>query len=215
LSFDVTTEVSPERGRKRQSASAEVVEAILVAAAEEFATHGYDGASTRRIADRAGVYQAQLGYHVGTKQELWRATVDRLFTRLRDALELPVGESLDGSVDDPAAAFANMVRAHVRHLAQYPQLNRIMMLEATSGSDRVQYLLESHVGPAFTMLELVWDEICASGQGADIDASWVFMVLIGLGPLPFVEAPFLQPLLGDSVMDPDRHAERILGWLLP
>lgn len=206
---------SSGRGFKRQAASAEVIDAILEAAAEEFAAHGFDGTSTRRIAERAGVFQAQLGYHVGSKAEVWTATVERLFERLREAIDLPPGHDPDSMVTDSATAFAATVRAHVRHTAAHPQLQRIMMLEATAGSERVDYLLERHVRPVFTLLELVWDEVRAAGHGAEVDAAWVFMTMIGLGPLPFVQGRFLQPLLGDAAVDPDAHADRLLAWLLP
>jgi AcrR family transcriptional regulator len=204
---------SSGRGRRRQAASAEVLESILDAAAEEFAAHGFDGASTRRIAERAGVFQAQLGYHVGAKAELWTATVDRLFGRLRAAIELPDGHDPDSGVVDPAAAFAGVVRAHVRHTADHPQLQRIIALESTAPSERVQYLLDTHVRPVFSLLELVWAEVRAAGRGADVDATWVFLVMIGLGPLPFVQAPVLRPLLGDAAIDADGHADRLLAWL--
>ena len=206
---------SSGRGRRRQAASAEVLESILDAAAEEFAAHGFEGASTRRIAERAGVFQAQLGYHVGSKADLWTATVDRLFDRLRAALDLPEGHVPDAGVIDPGTVFASVVRAHIRHTARYPQLQRIMALESTVASERVQYLLDEHVRPVFALLELVWSEVRASGRGADVDADWVFMVMIGLGPLPFVQAPVLRPLLGDAAIDADAHADRLLAWLLP
>jgi AcrR family transcriptional regulator len=191
------------------------LEGILDAAAEEFAAHGFGGASTRRIAERAGVFQAQLGYHVGSKAELWAATVDRLFARLREVLDGAAVRDPDVGVADPVAAFASVVRAHVRHTALHPQLQRIMTLEATAGSDRVDYLLDQHVRPVFAVLELVWADVRAAGHGADVDAAWVFMAMIGLGPLPFVQAPFLRPLLGAAVVDPDAHADRLLAWLLP
>ena len=64
---------------------AEADEALLDAALHEFAAHGFDGASTRAIATRAGVHQPQINYHFDSKEALWRAAVDHLFARL-DAL---------------------------------------------------------------------------------------------------------------------------------
>lgn len=215
MSIDMNAETprSSGRGRRRQAASADVLESILDAAAEEFAAHGFEGASTRRIAERAGVFQAQLGYHVGSKAELWTATVDRLFARLRAAIDLPEGHDPDTDVADAAAAFSSVVRAHIRHTADHPQLQRIMMLEATVPSERVDYLLDVHVRPVFSMLELVWADVRAAGRGADVDADWVFMAMIGLGPLPFVQSPVLRPLLGEGVIDAEAHADRLLAWL--
>jgi AcrR family transcriptional regulator len=46
--------------RKQQESSEAVVSEILKAAASEFASHGFEGASTRVIAERAGVFQAQI-----------------------------------------------------------------------------------------------------------------------------------------------------------
>jgi TetR/AcrR family transcriptional regulator len=204
--------VVPER--RRHAASAEVLQAILDAAAMEFAAHGFDGASTRRIADRAGVFQAQVGYHAGTKSELWKATVDRLFDQLRDSLDIGGSSDADLPVADPVEAFAGLVHAHVAHTARHPELQRIMSQEATGDSERVTYLLDRHVRPVFSVLELVWDEVRASGRAADVDAAWVFMVMIGIGPLPFAQRPFLQPLLGDDAVDPVAHATRLLDLLL-
>ena len=133
------------QSRKRQEASALVVEAILEAAAAEFAAHGFEGASTRSIAESAGVFQAQLGYHVGNKEELWRATVDWLFMRLRAALEKGLADRMDLPIDDPEAVLADIIRRHVQHAARHPELSRIMSVEASVSSDRTKYLLDTHV----------------------------------------------------------------------
>jgi AcrR family transcriptional regulator len=206
---------SSGRGRQRRASSEGILEAILAAASEEFSTLGFEAASTRRIAERAGVFQAQLGYHVGSKAELWVATVDRLFARLQAAVVAAIPDDHDVAVADPAAAFAGVVRAHVRYTSENPQLPRIMMLEAATETERVQYLLDQHVRPVFALLELVWAEVRASGRGVDVDAAWVFMTMVGLGPLPFVQAPFLEPLLGPAAADPDEHADRVIRLLLP
>jgi AcrR family transcriptional regulator len=68
----------------RQSAS-ERREEILDAALEEFAEHGYHGASTEAIARRAGISQPYVFRLFGTKQELFMAVVTRCF---RETLEM-------------------------------------------------------------------------------------------------------------------------------
>jgi len=79
-------------------------EAILAAAAEEFACHGYKGTSMNSIALRVGLPKANLHYYFSSKQglyvevmrnilELW----DSAFSNLR-------------AEDDPASALANYIR---------------------------------------------------------------------------------------------------------
>src|SRR5258706_3748192 len=50
--------------------------AILAAARELFARHGYAGASTRALAARAGANVATLRYHFGGKEALWLAALE-------------------------------------------------------------------------------------------------------------------------------------------
>lgn len=200
--------------REPRSSSAEVRDRILRAAAAEFAAHGFEGASTRRIAEEAGIFQAQIGYHVGSKDDLWRATVDFLFERLRSDLDQAVPGGPDEAVKDPAAVFADVIRRHVRHTARHPELSRIMLMETARRSERVDWLLKSHVRPTLAALELVWADVTASGRGRDIPAEEVFMLMIGLAPTPFAQAGLMRPLLGAARCTPERHAESMIGWIL-
>ena len=57
---------------------------ILAVALEAFSELGFDGASTRTIAARAGVNQGLIPYYFGTKETLWREAVDRASEREDD-----------------------------------------------------------------------------------------------------------------------------------
>ena len=200
--------------RKSRSSSIEVRERVLRAAAGEFASHGFEGASTRRIADEAGIFQAQIGYHFGSKDDLWRATVDYLFARLRTELDKAVASGPDEPVSDPAGTFADVIRRHVRHTAKYPELSRIMLMETAKKSARVEWLLRNHVRPTLVALALVWDEVRESGRGRNLPAEEVFMLMIGLAPTPFAQAGLMRPLLGAERCTPERHAESMIEWVL-
>ena len=52
---------------------------MLVAARAEFGERGFDGATVRRIAGRAGVDAAMIAHHFGSKQQLFLATLDLPF----------------------------------------------------------------------------------------------------------------------------------------
>jgi AcrR family transcriptional regulator len=62
-------------------------EAVLEAAGQEFARHGFHGASTDAIAKRAGVSQPYLFRLFGSKKELYLASVRRCFRRTLEAMQ--------------------------------------------------------------------------------------------------------------------------------
>ena len=68
--------------RKERSDGQETREALLAAAAEEFAEKGFEGASTRGICARAGVNAALANRYFGTKEALYRVIAKRLFGEL-------------------------------------------------------------------------------------------------------------------------------------
>ena len=70
-------------------AGLETRRAILDAALDLFSEGSFDGASTRSIAELAGVTQPLLNYHFAGKEELWRAAAGSTEGR-RCAAERPI-----------------------------------------------------------------------------------------------------------------------------
>ena len=64
------------RRRGRRSGGTDTRAGLLDAARAEFAERGFDGATVRRIADRAGVDPAMVNHWFGGKEKLFTATLD-------------------------------------------------------------------------------------------------------------------------------------------
>src|SRR4051812_37372769 len=71
---------SPEAKRRRRAAvfdrGAETRARLIAAALEVFGHKGFDGASTREIADAAGANLAAIVYHFGSKEALYHAVAE-------------------------------------------------------------------------------------------------------------------------------------------
>jgi TetR/AcrR family transcriptional regulator len=121
---------------------------ILDAALDLFADLSFHGATTRQIAAHADVSQPSLNYHFRTKDELWRAAVDRLFSQLNDAL----ATRLDGlrGVDEVTTAKL-VLREFVLFSAAHPQLHRIITQECKGEGERVDWLVERHIRPLYEL----------------------------------------------------------------
>lgn len=198
---------APTRTRRP---SEHVTEDLLEAAVVEFAAHGFAGASTRRIAERAGAHQPQINYHFTSKDRLWRATVDHLFGRLDARIPAAIG-----GITSPAA-FESVLRGFLRFSADHPELDRIINLEATVPSDRLDWLVARHLRPRFDVLAAGWAALRADGLGADLTAAEVWEIVTGFGALHFANAPMLEALgvSGRGTAEADRHADRTLAILL-
>lgn len=88
--------------------------ALIAAAVEVMAVHGYHGTSVRDIAAAAGTSPAILYHHFSSKHALLLTILDRGLDVLIAATE----EALDAAGHDPADRLAAIVGAHVRvHLS--------------------------------------------------------------------------------------------------
>lgn len=205
-------------GRRPRRTREDLRQLLLESGLEEFATKGFDGASTRSIAQRVDAHQPQINYHFASKEALWEAAVDHLFGLLVDAVDpiLP-----DEMVDDPAvlgAAFAERVRRFVRFAADHPELNRIMVREAAEDSERLRWMVERYVRPLYRSITVIWEELRAAGVAAPISTESVHYVLVGAASLPFVNAPEARMLTGSEPTDPawvEQHADGLVATLLP
>jgi AcrR family transcriptional regulator len=200
--------------RTRDDIRQQLLESALV----EFGTKGFDGASTRSIAQRVDAHQPQINYHFDSKEALWVAAVDHLFGLLAvelGDLRLPAGND---EADQLAETFAEAVRRFVRFAAAHPELNQIMVHAATEDSDRLRWMVDRHVRPLYDTMRATWERLREAGIAAPIDPAMVHYVIVGAASLPFVNAPEARLLTGTEVTDAnwvDAHANGLVATLLP
>jgi TetR/AcrR family transcriptional regulator len=191
---------------------------LLDSALVEFGAKGFTGASTRSIAQRVDAHQPQINYHFASKDALWAAAVDYLFGLLGEEL---ADLGLPGGTDDPvqlAAAFAEAIRRFVRFAAAHPELNQIMLHEATQDSERLRWMVDRHVRPFYDTIRVVWQQLRDAGIAAPIDSAMVHYVIVGAASLPFVHAPEARLLTGAEPTDSawvEAHADGLVATLLP
>ncbi len=212
----MTTSDALAAPRRRQARADSTRLALLDAAVQEFAAHGFDGASTRAIAARAATHQPQINYHFESKEALWRAAVDHLFSKL-DAL---LGEVMPQGPDDrPVASrevFAATIRAFVRAVARLPELNRIMVQEATADSPRLAWIVERHTRPRFALLTGAWRTLRETGSVPGIDETVLYYSMVGAASLAYVNAAEARLLGVDPISDAfvEAHGEALVTMIL-
>ncbi len=200
--------------RRRQARATATRTALLDAALAEFAAHGFEGASTRRIAAAAGTHQPQINYHFDSKDALWRAAVDHLFERLDNSVREHLDDNKEGW--GTRAGFAANLRAFVHVAAGLPELNRIMVQEATIDSERLRWIVERHTRPRFDVVTSHWRRLRADGQVADIDEVVLYYSLVGAASLAYVNAPEARLLGHDTLTDSfiSAHADALVTMFL-
>jgi TetR/AcrR family transcriptional regulator len=142
---------------QRPHTDADGRERILAAAVRSFAQRGYDGTTTAGVARQARVTQPLVHHHFGSKEGLWRAVMDQLFSRVQ------LFTTLDRSLP-PTQALLQVVERFVRLSADRPELARIIAREGNSRSPRLKYLCDRYLRAQFE--EIVGTLQAAQAAGA-------------------------------------------------
>lgn len=186
---------------------------ILAAALDLFSERSFKDATTREIAQRAGVTQPLLNYHFNAKDELWRAAIDGLFDRLRQAM----ADRLEGLRGVDALTRAKlMVRDFITFSARNPQLHRIITQECKADGPRMDHLVEQHVRPLYEATTELFEQLAREGAVPPIAAPHLYYILTGAGPSMFVLGPECRRLSGlDPTSDEviEAHADAVCRLL--
>jgi len=154
-------------GAKRNGARGAIREererAILVAAEEVFAEYGYGGATTGRIAERAGIPKASLHYYFPTKEALYRRVVDSIFT-----IWLEAAASFD-RCDDPVEAITRYVDTKMEISRARPYGSKVWANEIIQRAPMIQDYLETTLKQWTASRVAVIEGWIASGRIAPIE----------------------------------------------
>ena len=190
----------------------DVRQQLIAAATVEFSRHGFAGASTRAIAVRAGAHQPQINYHFASKESLWRAVIDDLARELGDFL---VGEDV---YEDPADELREWIIGLMLFSAEHPELIRMIMHEAASYNDRMNWLVDNHARPFVERRDRVWALLKERGLTQDLDDQLAESTLLGAITIPFALMPHVERMYGPLELDDERlrrHAEGLVRAFLP
>ncbi len=95
------------RRKPSQARSRRAVESIIEAAAQVLERRGYQGATTNRIAERAGVSVGTLYQYFNNKDEIFNALIERETTSFLEAIE----GSISGPEVENRAAIRKLLEA--------------------------------------------------------------------------------------------------------
>ena len=111
-------------------------QAVLAAAAAEFARHGLAGASTATIAQRAQIAHSYLFKLFDTKVALFLATTDHVYDRISERFRLAAAQRPGDPLDAMAAAYRAM-------LGERDDLLMLLHGFAAAGDPRIGPLVRS------------------------------------------------------------------------
>ncbi|MDX1498840.1 MAG: TetR/AcrR family transcriptional regulator [Woeseiaceae bacterium] len=144
------TPAAAKSGRKQQQRSIVTQQKLLDAAIQAFSENGFKGTSTRDIADRAGVHHPLITYHFKNKERLWRAAADRVFRDFNISLVKAMADVPDV---DPRARAETFIRTYVRYSHRQPALHKMILQESSYPSERLDWLVATHLKPLFELVE--------------------------------------------------------------
>ncbi|GIN02774.1 TetR family transcriptional regulator [Planomonospora venezuelensis] len=141
---------------------------ILRVATRLFAALGYDGTSTRQIAEAAGLNIATVNYHVGGKRDLYLAVMERAHRAELGAVEAAVKELAAAPERDAAAAVHRLVDVYVDFCAENPEIPALWMYRWLSDAADVTELERRYVQPLVGLVSTAAGSLARPG-GADVE----------------------------------------------
>jgi TetR/AcrR family transcriptional regulator len=195
----------------RQSQDASTRERMLDAALDAFAELGYDGASTRAIAGRAGVNQGLIPYYFGTKEALWREAVDRAFAEMTREL----GDVFADEPPPPRERLERLIRGAVRFVGRRPAFVQLMSDEGKREGPRMRWIVDRHVRPTFESLcEVVNEAASASRLPQGLDPMHLYYIFVGAATQLFHQSAECRRLTGQDPTDEaviQAHADALVA----
>jgi len=206
------TGIKKEKARSRKSQ--ETRDRIIRAAVRAFSESGFEGASTREIAELAGENQGLITYHFATKENLWKAALDSLFLPFAADLADRAQVLADADI---RTRLRLMVIFLVRQAAERPEQVRLMVHEGREDSPRIKWLVERHIKAQYGYACTIIRDAIDAGLIPPAPHIHYFYIIVGAASLLFTAKTECKHLTGIDTTDPatiEAHADTLVNLLL-
>lgn len=196
------------RAPRANARSVQTREALLAAALEVFGRDGFHAASTRAIAEAAGVNQALIAYHFGSKEGLYLAVFEKI-TQTMNELIGPIHARIQADIEALDAAQPEGRQACLDYLDQLIG-GAIAMFSQPQALGWTRMVMREQQDPSDAF------EIFYGGIYREMLASFTRLVAKLTGQSPEAESPRIQALnvMGQLMgfMVARATAMRHMGW---
>ena len=166
--------------------------AILKAARSVFARRGFEGASTREVAEAARVNNAMIYYHFKDKVELYRAVLADSFTTFDRLWAHEIFRS--------AKSTREKIRKYVEEFIRFQHANeefrKIMSMEFAACSGNYRWLADNYFADSYAKLAKLLKQGMRSGELRKIDPSMAIPALVGMIIHSFIMRPIAEHVSG-------------------
>lgn len=190
-----TAQQVSEGGKPRRRGD-EVRERVLRAALECFGTFGFEGTSTRAVAERANITHTLVLYHFQSKDQLWISTVDHALETYGAEMQEHLAKVHEQSA---RAALSTFIEQFVRMSARQPQIHRILTMESNQGTERLQWVIDHFIRGHFTLVRDLIRRGQEEGSVRQCDPARLYYHIIGAGGTPFTIATEYMAMTGRDV----------------
>jgi AcrR family transcriptional regulator len=180
--------------------------ALLAAATEEFARHGYAGARIDRLVKRAGTSVRMVYHYFGSKTGLYISVLEEAMRSLRQEelkLELDHVEPLDGLL--------RLLDFIYDHFEAHPELISLLSAENLQAA---RYLKQSKAikrmsSPVIALIDkLVCQGIAAGRLRPDLDSLQLYVTMVALSYFHLSNVHTLSVIFDQDLRRPAWRAER-------
>ncbi len=162
-------------------------EQILRAAEQVFAKRGFKGATTREVAQKAGIASSLIFYYFKNKMALYEAVFQSFFDQLENLIQQNLSLDLDrlGQLKQFLFTFTDYAREHRNMI-------RILLREIIDNGRIVQKVAQEYFKPLYE----IGAEFLKDGQREalfrDVDPLHYIHSFIGMNVFYFVAEPIVQ-----------------------
>jgi len=183
-------------------------ERILQAALDLVKTEGFDGATVRRIASRAGVNAALVNYHFGSKERLLNAAVRRLADSFRETFAV-----LDEADAPPRERLRRFLLQYVSLARQYPFIVQRMLADDPSFFDTRMAYAEFLRNIGVKRVQRTIGEICGERDPGKLTVMMTH--LLGAAFLPVLIEPLYRQVTGQPFPEAEKRIDMLLERYFP
>lgn len=180
---------APPTRRQAATESAGTRQRLLLAAAAEFAHHGFAGASVDRIATAAGLTKAMIYYHFASKQALYREIVGGMFEAVGTGIR-----ALADSAATPEAQVARFVETIATEAEARPHFPAIWFREIAEGGIHLDSRTVREIAAIVKTLVGILEAGVRAGRFKVVDPMIVHAAIVGPIMLFFASGRLRQRL---------------------